>query len=163
MIARQIKEGHFEVIDEAIEFLPLGTDDFLIALSRPAGNQVADRDYEFRLEFVDLFDSPWENPGSQSTGSVSHNRELKIVRIVFELALRPRLFRGRDTVREIFVFFGTRHMTRLRICGGSLLRPEICRKASECQKKRERKFHKGDSEYLNKLFRIKQVTRIRSQ
>ena len=90
VVANHVEKRHFKFIDEAVEFLPLPFQ--LVGIPRVSLDQVADGDYEFRLDEVDLGHASLKNAGPHAASAIGDDDKLKVVIIGIERG--PGLFQG---------------------------------------------------------------------
>ena len=87
VIARKIKEGHLQGLDEAGELVPLPVENF--AILRVAFDEIADTHDKLRLQEVELTDGIREHAWSMAAGSVGDDGELEGFRVVCKIQMRP--------------------------------------------------------------------------
>ena len=91
MITWHVKEGHLELVDEAVEFLPFRRElhfGFLAPF-----DEIADRqDERSRLEQIQLLDRPAKRPrGRWPAGAIADDGELKLGGIVIVAQMGDRI------------------------------------------------------------------------
>ena len=92
VVAGHVEEWHLQLVDEAVEFLPLRLEDLRTLVT--ALDQVAHRHHKSRLQQVELLDRLGEDVGPMAASAVADEGELKIVivRIDFQMADRIAFF-----------------------------------------------------------------------
>ena len=88
MVAGHVEERHRKRRNEPVERPPLTRD--LVHLPAVALDEVADAHHELGSQEIDALDPTPEDTGPMAAGPVGHDGELKVVRTVSEVEMRPR-------------------------------------------------------------------------
>ena len=99
VVSRDVEEGHFKWFKERVELLPFFPE-FLLRVA--ARDEIAHGDDELGLQFVEFPDRTGKDT-RDAAAAISENRELKVVGIVFEVLVCPRLLLRRYGMGEIGV------------------------------------------------------------
>ena len=86
VIARRPEKRHLQAIEHAVRRIPLDVQ--LGFFNAIALYQIADIDHELRLQQIELADRDLK--GARTSGAVTDDRELEVVRMVIEGFGRPR-------------------------------------------------------------------------
>jgi hypothetical protein len=91
MIAWQEKEGHIELCQVVVDFLPPGAVRILvrrfIVLIVVSLDEIAEAGNELWLQQVDHLQRRFQDTGSASTGVVGYKRELELIGVVLEIEM----------------------------------------------------------------------------
>ena len=87
VVPGDVEERHVQCIDHPFHFGPLCVQRRHIL--RVAFDNITDRNDELRLKQVDPFHRLCPDPGTMPSGVIRDDHELEVVRVVFEVEMRP--------------------------------------------------------------------------
>ena len=94
VIARDVKERHFQLLHESHELLPLSIN--LLTVFRVAHDQVSNAHHELRLQQVDFSNRILKHTGPHAARAVGHDYEMKCVRLIVKGQPSPGIGGGID-------------------------------------------------------------------